>query len=132
MKITEIAGSKEEGALAGTLAYIAPEVFHSKVYDSKVDIYSFGVILWEMWYGQHAFAEVKVETLITFVNAGNRPKHLRDCEEPPQPWKELMEKCWNGNAEERPSAAGCKQKTSELYEEVVKIVEQFSVEWTSF
>ena len=132
MKITEIAGSKEGGALAGTLVYIAPEVFHSEVYDSKVDIYSFGVILWEIWYGQRAFAEVKAETLITFVDGGNRPEHLKDSEKPPQPWKELMEKCWNGNAEERPSAVECKQKTTGLYEEVVKSVEHFSVEWTSF
>lgn len=119
MKITEIAGFKEGSALAGTLVYIAPEVFHSDVYDSKVDIYSFGVILWEIWYGQHAFAEVQVETLITFVDGGNRPEHLKDCEKPPQLWKDLMEKCWNGNAEERPSAKECKQKTTELYEEVV-------------
>ena len=125
MKITEIAGFKEGSALAGTLAYIAPEVFHSKVYDSKVDIYSFGVILWEIWYGQHAFAEVKVETLITFVNGGNRPEHVKDCKKPPQLWQELMEKCWNGNPEERPSAEECKQKTTELF---VKLVEHFSVE----
>jgi len=123
VKITDIAASKEAGALAGTLVYIAPEVFHSKLYDSKVDIYSFGVILWEMWYGQRAFAEVKVETLITFVDAGNRPQHLKDCEEPPKPWKELMEKCWNGNAEERPSAEECNQKLTELYEKVVELVE---------
>ena len=128
MKITDFGGAKEAGTLAGTLVYIAPEVFHSKLHDSKVDIYSFGVILWEMWYGQHAFAEVKVETLISFVDAGNRPKHLKDCEKPPQPWKELMEKCWSGNPEERPSAEECNRKAIELYVEVVELVENFSVE----
>jgi len=123
VKITDIAGFKEAGTLAGTLVYIAPEVFHSKLCDSKVDIYSFGVILWEMWYGQHAFAEVKMETLISFVDAGNRPQHVKDSEEPPEPWKELMEKCWNGNAEERPSSEECNQKLTELYEKVVELME---------
>ena len=128
MKIADVAVSKEAqditGTLAGTLVYIAPEVLHSNLYDSKVDIYSFGLILWEMWYGQQAFAlaEVKAETHTTFVDAGHRPKHLKGCEKPPRPWKELMEKCWNGNAEERPTAKKCNQKTTELYEEVVELL----------
>ena len=32
----------------GTSQYTAPEVLRSQRYDSKVDVYSFGVILWEM------------------------------------------------------------------------------------
>ena len=128
MKITDVAVSKEAkditGTLTGTLVYIAPEVLHSNLYDSKVDIYSFGLILWEMWYGQQAFAfaEVKAETHTFFVDTGNRPKRLEGCEKPPRPWKELMKKCWSGNAEERPSAEECNQKTTELYKEVVELV----------
>ena len=126
VKITDVAVSKEAknitGTLTGTLIYIAPEVLHSNLYDSKVDIYSFGLILWEMWYGKQAFAEVKAETVTSFVDAGYRPKHLKDCEKPPRPWKELMKKCWNGNAVERPSAEECNQKTTELYEAVAKLV----------
>jgi len=42
VNITDVGTFKEEknvmGALQGTLVYIAPEVFHSKVYDSKADI----------------------------------------------------------------------------------------------
>jgi len=126
VRITDVAVSKEAknvtGTLTGTLFYIAPEVFHSKLYDSKVDIYSFGLILWEMWYGKQAFSEVRAFTAI--VDAGHRPKHLKNCEKPPQPWKELMKKCWNGNAVERPSAEECNQKTTELYEqlEVVELM----------
>lgn len=134
MKITDVAVSKEAkditGTLTGTFVYIAPEVFHSKLYDSKVDIYSFGLLLWEMWYGHQVFLEVKAETLTPFIDAGRRPKHLKGCEKPPRLWKELMEKCWNGNAEERPSAEKCYQKTTELYEDAVK--SSYSTEWTGF
>ena len=132
VKITDVAVSKEAkditGTLTGTFVYIAPEVFHSKLYDSKVDIFSFGLLLWEMWYGRQVFPEVKPETLTPFFDAGRRPKHLKGCEKPPRLWKELMEKCWNGNAEERPSAEKCNQKTTELYEEAVK--SSYSTEWT--
>ena len=62
MKITDVDVSKPAiditGTLAGTAVYIAPEVFHSLKYDCKEDIYSLGIILWEMWYGKQAFADV--------------------------------------------------------------------------
>ena len=32
----------------GTSQYTAPEVLRSQRYDCKVDVYSFGIILWEM------------------------------------------------------------------------------------
>ena len=63
MKITDVGVSKDAkditGTLAGTPVYVAPEVFRSEVYDSKADIYSFGIMLWEMWYGRQAFAEFR-------------------------------------------------------------------------
>ena len=52
MKVTDVKISKATadttGTLAGSPAYIAPEVFHYKVYDSKADIYSLGIMLWEV------------------------------------------------------------------------------------
>ena len=51
VKITDVGVSKDANYMTCTLAgtpvwYIAPEVFHSKLYDSKADIYSFGIMLW--------------------------------------------------------------------------------------
>ena len=40
----------------GTLIYMAPEVALSKPYSEKVDIYSFGVILWQLASGVASFA----------------------------------------------------------------------------
>ena len=62
MKIADVGVSKAvnkiTGTLAGTPVYMAPEVFHSQLYDTKADIYSLGIILWEMWYEQQAFSDV--------------------------------------------------------------------------
>ena len=56
MRITDVAVPNDvkniTGSLAGTPVYIAPGVFHSKLNDSKANIYSFGIMLWEMWYGR--------------------------------------------------------------------------------
>lgn len=90
---------------------MAPEVFNGQVYDGKADIYSLGIILWEMWYGQRAFKFAPAETLADFfslVDDGYRPGDVKGCKPPPTPWKELTEKCWKGDPEERPSAETCK------------------------
>ncbi|KAL9963747.1 hypothetical protein ACROYT_G027281 [Oculina patagonica] len=125
VKVTDVGVSKEAeditGTLAGTPVYIAPEVFHSEVYDSKADIYSFGLILWEMWYGQQAFADVNltITAFFTLVDKGHRPKDVKGSMVPPPLWKELMEKCWSGNPEERPSAKSCHEQITILSQEVV-------------
>ena len=116
MKITDVGVSKDvkeiTGTLEGTPAYIAPEVFHSKVYDSKVDIYSFGIILWEMWYGQQAFTEFEgpITHFFRLVDEGHRPRIVEGSEEPPARWKQLMSWCWDRNPEQRPSAKICFQE----------------------
>ncbi|KAL9964138.1 hypothetical protein ACROYT_G027725 [Oculina patagonica] len=59
VKIADVGVSKQAnmitGTRAGTTTYFAPEVIRSSVYDSKADIYSFGIMMWEMWYGTRAF-----------------------------------------------------------------------------
>lgn len=124
VKITDVGVSKEAtditGTLAGTPVYIAPEVFHSEVYDSKADIYSFGLILWEMWFGQQAFADdnVPITAFFALVDNGHRPKDVKGSMAPPPLWKELMEKCWSGNPEERPSAKSCYEQITKLSQEI--------------
>ena len=105
------------GTFAGTPVYMAPEVFHRQVYDSKADIYSLGIILWEMWYGQRAFKFAPAETLVDFfslVDGAYRPGDVKGWKPPLTPWRELMEKCWKGDPEERPSAETCKTEAKML------------------
>ena len=105
------------GTLAGTPVYIAPEVFHGAVYYCKADIYSLGIIMWEIWYGKQAFNNVPVTTLdgfITLVGKGCRPQHVTGCNHPPFLWKQLMRECWNRNPEKRPTAKECHDEITVL------------------
>ena len=40
------------GTVCGTPVYMAPEVFWEKDYNEKVDMFAFGMVLWELWYGK--------------------------------------------------------------------------------
>ena len=66
------------GTMSGTPMYLAPEVIKSCLYDYKADIYSFGIMLWEMWYGNRALLDVEgnVEEFFEKVVEGPRPTQV--------------------------------------------------------
>ena len=120
VKVTDVGASKEAvyitGTVAGSPAYMAPEVLKSQVYNSKADIYSLGIMLWELWYGERAFSRsVSLADFFTMVDNGGRPEHVKGCREPTQAWENLMKECWQKNYRDRPSANECHQRiTAEL------------------
>jgi len=89
----------------GTAVYMAPEVFDLDDYDEKCDIYSYGIILWEIYTGELPFAEetsyLSVEDLCIKVADENlRPKIPTDC---PVNLAELIRNCWDLYPDDRPS-----------------------------
>ena len=125
MKVTDVGVSKPAseitGTITGTPVYIAPEVFHSCLYDCKADIYSLGIILWEIWYGQQAYSNVPAETvtgIFSMVDQGYRPEQVKSSKQPPRRWEELMMKCWNTNPKERPTAKECYEEITRLSAEI--------------
>eukprot|EP00039_Didymoeca_costata_P012071 m.172598 g.172598 ORF g.172598 m.172598 type:complete len:1267 (-) comp15375_c1_seq4:3904-7704(-) len=93
----------------GTELYRAPETMTSKSrsaqYSTKVDIFSTGVICWEMWHRELPFAAlrhkhvIKVEQLI---RDGVRPVIDDDC---PPGLASLIRWCWASDPDTRPTAA---------------------------
>lgn len=55
----------------GTPGYVAPEIFHSDYYDSKVDIFSAGVIFYYLIYGILPFESDDLEETIELNEKGN-------------------------------------------------------------
>ncbi|GES96370.1 kinase-like domain-containing protein [Rhizophagus clarus] len=86
----------------GVIPYIAPEVFKGAAFSKKSDIYSMGMIMWELTTGCKPFDNVEHNTeLIYKIIDGNKPEITNDT---PVCYAYLMERCWNSNPSERPSA----------------------------
>lgn len=80
VRIVQNANSKSEEAYdlsgeTGSLRYMAPEVAKGHPYNHKVDVYSFGIILWEMKAGKRPFGALRgKEDFFKFVvQRGDRP-----------------------------------------------------------
>ena len=108
------------GTMSGTPMYLAPEVIKSCLHDYKADIYSFGIMLWEMWYGNRALLDVEgnVEEFFEKVVEGPRPTHVEGSKEPPAGLRDLMQRCWDKKPDDRPDARECYKKLTQLYQKV--------------
>ncbi|XP_078592479.1 uncharacterized protein LOC144871212 [Branchiostoma floridae x Branchiostoma japonicum] len=106
------------GTLCGTPPYIAPEVLQEKRYGKPSDMYSFGILLWEMWYGEetpHAkhFAIPMLTEFSKEIAEGRRPDPNKEFSAP-TPWKQLMTACWSTDPANRPSAEDCRTRLQEI------------------
>jgi LIM domain kinase 1 len=96
----------------GTLMWLAPEALQGKKLSAEqapaLDVYSFAVVLWEIWARVEPWAEVQGagikfrSTLAELVIAGGRPKLPANCEPAPRGFQELMERCWVADPVRRP------------------------------
>jgi eukaryotic-like serine/threonine-protein kinase len=67
----------ERGAIVGTVAYMSPEQAQDKDIDARSDIFSFGIVLYEMATGKRAFPGESPATIIGEI-LHKEPKPIRD------------------------------------------------------
>jgi len=89
--------------LVGTLPWMAPELFAGEKYAYKSDIYSLGITFWELAARKIPYNECSQEAIPAFVSRGKREDIPQDC---PKKLAYLIQQCWAGDPEARPTAAG--------------------------
>ncbi|KAK8465917.1 hypothetical protein PHAVU_009G209700 [Phaseolus vulgaris] len=91
------------GGVRGTLPWMAPELLNgsSSLVSEKVDVFSFGIVMWELLTGEEPYADLHYGAIIGgIVNNTLRPPVPESCD---QEWRLLMEMCWSSEPSERPS-----------------------------
>ncbi|GBC04925.1 hypothetical protein RclHR1_05950009 [Rhizophagus clarus] len=109
-----LCSSKNE--IYGVIPYVSPEIFQGQKYTKASDIYSFGMIMWELMTGRRPFWDKVHDTkLIVEICDGLRPPIVTNA---PDGYIELMKECWHSNPNERPTASNLlhKVKTMLAYE----------------
>ncbi|XP_038979185.1 mitogen-activated protein kinase kinase kinase 12-like [Phoenix dactylifera] len=82
---------------------MAPELLNggSNKVSEKVDVFSFGIVMWEILTGEEPYANMHYGAIIGgIVNNTLRPPVPANCD--PE-WRRLMEQCWAPDPVQRPA-----------------------------
>ncbi|RIA86647.1 kinase-like domain-containing protein [Glomus cerebriforme] len=94
--------SFDKNKIYGIIPYVAPEVFEGKCYNKASNIYSLGMIMWELMTGRRPFWDQSHDAdLINKIIDGFRPPITTNA---PEGYIELMKECWNSDPKIRPGS----------------------------
>ncbi|KAG2483976.1 hypothetical protein HYH03_017220 [Edaphochlamys debaryana] len=113
---TSLSGTSEAGAGAGarmgfmsghvlgTPSHLAPEAFlPGTLLDASVDVYSFGMLMWEVLVGIPALAGLSAARVHSYTSRGLRPQFPTTT---PDHYRALAHACWAQDPRRRPTASG--------------------------
>lgn len=114
--------TKSVMTVCGTPCWVAPEIFRGEAYTEAVDIYSYGVVLWELFCFEKPYQDqdcVELPYLISIK--GLRPGRLDHC---PASVNELMKRCWHNDMKQRPPFSEIVQVLKDITEELQPVCTQ--------
>jgi serine/threonine protein kinase len=101
--LSKPANETDQKKVYGVLSYIAPEVLRNQPYTQASDIYSWGMVAYELLSGLPPYYGLVHDEFLTLkICQGLRPD--LNSIQIPQLLKDLIEKCWDADPSKRPKA----------------------------
>ncbi|KAA6425511.1 MAG: kinase [Trebouxia sp. A1-2] len=102
----------------GTISYMPPELLSQGKMTRAADVYSFGMLMWEIYTGSSLFKGLTVgQVFFMVVYEAHRPAVPEDC---PEAFTALMTSCWKADPLERPTFQQITKDLQLLYGEARK------------
>ncbi|CAF0895312.1 unnamed protein product [Adineta ricciae] len=108
LKISDFGISKELGnrrsqimSFSGTSAWMAPEVIRKELCSEKIDVWSFGIVLWEILTCNVPYDNIDPSAIVWGVGKGSLTLPIPASV--PEGFKLLMNMCWDQQPSGRPS-----------------------------
>ncbi|KAL6759463.1 kinase-like domain-containing protein [Haematococcus lacustris] len=109
-----IEGSGAMTAETGTYRWMAPEVIEHKPYDTKADVFSFAVVIWELLTCKVPYSDMTpLQAAVGVVQKGLRPGIPPNC---PPALADLMRAAWAQEPQARPSFRDLTPRLQGMYE----------------
>ncbi|RHZ58784.1 hypothetical protein Glove_368g33 [Diversispora epigaea] len=100
-RVTSNSKNSKKPQMYGVIPYMAPELFKGEPHTFESDVYSLGMIMWELTTGHKPFHDQEYgPKLILDILDGKKPEITKDT---PECWEILMKKCWHLNPSQRPT-----------------------------
>jgi len=108
--------TNQEDKVFGVMPYVAPEVLQNQPYTQKADIYSFGIIIYEVLTGLPPYYDQNHNLdLALRICQGLRPKFNIKI---PQLLENLIRRCWDKDPQKRPATNELERTLREWQEEI--------------
>lgn len=117
--------------MTGSLRYMAPEVARREKYNEKVDVYSYGIVLWQVITAKTPFEGINRQSfIIDVVEGGKRP----DLEEirlaipgtndfmiyTQEQLIQIISSCWDPDPSKRPDMKDITATISQIQDEYMR------------